>query len=64
MFTACDGSPITDSPVDRIAELKQQINLKVGRFALRSGETLHLPDVYADETNDYDICDVQGKMCF
>jgi nucleotidyltransferase/DNA polymerase involved in DNA repair len=59
-----NGKPISDSPVDRLAELKQQINARIGRFAVRSGETLHLPDVYDDETNDYDICDVQGKMCF
>ena len=58
------GRPITNSPLEKIAGLKQQINQKIGRFALRSGETLHLPDVYADETNDYDICDVAGKMCF
>jgi len=64
IYSTHDGRPITDAPLDRLATLKQQINQKVGRFAVRSGETLHLPEIYADETNDYDICDVQGKMCF
>lgn len=63
-WTSPAGERLTPHPLDRIAGLKQQINRKIGRFALRSGETLHLPEVYADETNDYDICDVQGKMCF
>ena len=52
---------ITDQTVDR---LKNAVNHKIGRFALRSGDTLTLPDVYDDKTNEYDICDVQGKMCF
>ena len=49
---------------ERVAEVKRLINEKVGRFALRSGDTLHLPDIYEDTTNRYDICDVHGKMCF
>ena len=52
---------LTDQTVDR---LKNAVNHKIGRFALRSGDTLTLPDVYDDKTNEYDICDVQGKMCF
>jgi len=57
-----EGNP--NSPIDRAAAIKQQINKKMGRFALRSAETLHLPDIYNDKTNEYDICDVHGKMCF
>lgn len=49
---------------DRAAPLKRQINAKLGRFVLRSGDTLALPDVYRDDANDFDICDVRGKMCF
>ena len=48
----------------RLAQLKAQINTKVGRFAVRSGETLPIREIYADETNNYDICDVHGKICF
>ncbi len=48
----------------RVAEVKKQINTKIGRFALRTAETLPLVDQYSDSTNDYDICDVYGKTCF
>jgi len=47
-----------------IARVKRSINEAVGRFALRSGATLPLADVYADLTNSYDICDIYGKTCF
>jgi nucleotidyltransferase/DNA polymerase involved in DNA repair len=47
-----------------IAEVKREINARVNRFALRSGVTLYLEDVYRDSAQDYDICDVHGKMCF
>jgi nucleotidyltransferase/DNA polymerase involved in DNA repair len=51
-----------DTEPDEI-EIKEKINSKLGRFAVRSGETLFL-DVYGDTSNDFDICDVRGKMCF
>src|SRR5262249_13974216 len=35
-----------------------------GRVTVRSAATLYLPAVYADPANDFDICDVQGKICF
>jgi hypothetical protein len=47
-----------------VAELKREVNAEVGRFALRSGATLPLHDVYRDEAQSYDICDVRGKICF
>ena len=47
-----------------VAEVKRQINAQMGRFALRIGSTLPLADVYADPANEYDICDIHGKMCF
>lgn len=49
---------------ERAAEAKQQINDRHGRFAVRSGETLFLPELYQDSAHSYDICDVEGKMCF
>ncbi len=51
----------TDS---RVTAVKQSINDKIGRFALRTAATLPLVEMYADDTNDYDICDVYGKTCF
>lgn len=53
-----------DPQRQRIAELKSQVNERFGRFKLRAGTTLHLPAVYADPANDFDICDVRGKVCF
>jgi hypothetical protein len=44
--------------------IKQAINQRHGRFALRSAATLPLVPIYADSANGYDICDVHGKMCF
>ena len=45
-------------------DIKHQINQAVGRFAIRSGATLPLVDVYGDAANEYDICDIYGKRCF
>jgi DNA polymerase V len=47
-----------------VAKLKREVNEHLGRFALRSGATLPLADVYRDEAQSYDICDIRGKICF
>jgi DNA polymerase V len=49
---------------DAVAAVKRAANEKFGRFKVRSGATLHLPAVYADPANDFDICDVHGMFCF
>jgi DNA polymerase V len=49
---------------EALARLKRQVNARCGRFALRSGATLYLNDLYRDEAAGYDICDVRGKTCF
>ena len=49
---------------DAVAAVKAAINDRFGRFKLRSGMTLFLPKVYKDPANDFDICDVRGKVCF
>ena len=41
-----------------------KVNDKHGRFVLRSAATLPLNAIYADRANEYDICDVRGKVCF
>ena len=53
-----------DRDDDDAAAVKQAINERHGRFALRSAATLPLKAIYADGANAYDICDVHGKMCF
>ncbi|QDU82799.1 DNA polymerase IV [Polystyrenella longa] len=47
-----------------IDQLKEAVNTKLGRFVIRSGDTLEVNDLYGDEANNYEICDVSGKMCF
>ena len=47
-----------------VAKVKREVNARVGRFAVRSGATLYLDDLYRDGASGYDICDVRGKMCF
>jgi hypothetical protein len=49
---------------EAIEALKETVNQRHGRYALRSAATLWLPDVYADRTQQFDICDVRGKICF
>lgn len=49
---------------DAAMAVKQAVNQKHGRFALRSGATLPLAPIYADGANSYDICDVHGKSVF
>jgi nucleotidyltransferase/DNA polymerase involved in DNA repair len=49
---------------EAVAQLKREINRRHGRFILRSGATLPLPEIYRDPANGYDICDIRGKSCF
>jgi len=53
-----------DPRLDALADVKERINERFGRFRLRSGATLFANEFYADGANDYDICDVRGKFCF
>ena len=55
--------PPTDR-LDGIAGLKREINARHGRFVLRSAATLPLNAIYDDQANEFDICDVRGKICF
>ncbi|HEY1190714.1 MAG TPA: nucleotidyltransferase [Gemmata sp.] len=49
---------------EALTAVKAAVNARYGRFKLRSGTTLYLPRVYKDPANDFDICDVRGKVCF
>jgi len=71
-----DLTPKVDCPLDlfdpperrsraqAVARLKHEVNARHGRFILRSAATLPLAAVYRDTANEYDICDVRGKVCF
>lgn len=57
--------PNVDAPaVQQVAEVKRAINDKLGRYLLRSGDTLSLKDIYDDDAQSWDICDIRGKICF
>jgi hypothetical protein len=49
---------------EAIPAVKRVVNARHGRCALRSAATLALVGVYRDPSNEWDICDVRGKMCF
>jgi DNA polymerase V len=71
-----DLTPRRDCPLDlfdpaehrsqaqAVARLKREINARHGRFVLRSAATLPLAAIYRDTANEYDICDIRGKLCF
>lgn len=50
--------------MNALASAKEEINKRFGRFALRSSDTLPLSEIYRDQSYQYDICDVRGKICF
>jgi DNA polymerase V len=56
-----DGGP---GRAEAVADVKRAINAKHGRFLLRSAATLPLAAIYRDPANQYDICDIRGKVCF
>src|SRR5262249_61526084 len=53
-----------DARARAAAAAKREVNAAAGRFAVRSGATLPLHDVYRDDAQQYDVCDVRGKVCF
>ncbi|WP_439628366.1 DinB/UmuC family translesion DNA polymerase [Gemmata sp.] len=53
-----------DPKREAVARAKAAVNERYGRFTLRSAATLYLPAVYAGPANNFDICDVRGKVCF
>jgi DNA polymerase V len=56
--------PPDDGRAETLARLKRDVNERYGRFRLRSGATLFANDFYADEANEYDVCDIHDKFCF
>jgi len=59
-----NDSPISTEQAGMLATIKREINLRHGRFALRSGATLPLTPLYQDRASGYDICDIRNKTCF
>ncbi len=44
--------------------LKREVNARLGWFTLRSGSTLPLYEVYRDDVQAFDVCEIHGKTCF
>lgn len=44
--------------------LKQNLSERFGPFTLRSASTAFAPQVFADTASNYEICDIDGKLCF
>ncbi len=57
-------APAATGRAEVLARLKREVNVRHGRFKLRSGATLPLIETYGDAVNEYDICDIRGKACF
>lgn len=53
-----------DEKEKKISLLKQRINKKYGPFSIRSAATIYAAEVFKDETSNYEICDIDGKICF
>jgi DNA polymerase V len=53
-----------EQPAASLARLKREAGDRLGRFCIRSGSTLFLPQMYRDRSHEFDICDVRGKFCF
>jgi nucleotidyltransferase/DNA polymerase involved in DNA repair len=53
-----------DEQAEAVAKVKREVNASCRRFALRSGATLPLKEVYRDAAQGFDICDIHGKICF
>lgn len=43
---------------------KTGLSERFGPFALRSASSAFVPEVFADESSNYEICDIDGKVCF
>lgn len=48
----------------KLFELKQKINERFGLFTLRSASTAYANKVFHDKISDYEIVDIDGKICF
>ncbi len=48
----------------RLQALKQNLSERFGPFTLRSASTAFVPQVFSDTASNYEICDIDGKLCF
>ena len=55
---------VPDPKRDAVAAAKAAVNERFGRFKVRSGDDAVPAGGVPDPANDFDICDVRGKVCF
>ncbi len=49
---------------EAVKAAKIKLSERYGPFALRSATSAFVPHVFADESSNYEICDIDGKICF
>lgn len=53
-----------DPKAIRLKALRQELTQRYGAFTVRSAATAFVPEVFADSASNYEICDIDGKICF
>lgn len=53
-----------DHKKEEVDVLLKKLNFEHGNFTVRSGATLYLNDLYRDEASNFEITDIEGKVCF
>ena len=54
----------TDSNSMKIKKIKEELSERFGPFSLRSASTAYTPEIFRDTASNYEICDIDGKVCF
>lgn len=55
---------LVDPKKSQLYKVKQLINSRHGLFSLRSASTAYANKVFHDKASDYEIVDIEGKICF
>lgn len=55
---------LSDPQKNKLYKVKQLINSEHGLFTVRSASTAYANKVFHDKTSDYEIVDIEGKICF
>lgn len=53
-----------DVHAQQVQAMKQNLSERFGPFTLRSASTAFVPEVFSDTASNYEICDIDGKLCF
>lgn len=53
-----------DPRAAQLKAIKKELSERFGSFTLRSASTAFVPEIFADSASNYEICDIDGKICF